>query len=158
MHYKKMFDDKEHLYAFDLDGRDVTVEIEDVRAGEVTGDKGKKSKKPVIKFVGKEKKLAINKTNGKIIASLYGKDTDDWIGQLITIFPTTTEFGGDTVDCIRVRPQRPAQRPRSGGNDRKQDKRTQQSAPPPAAGQSDPAPLTPEEEAEILRQENQHGG
>lgn len=107
MHYKRMFDDKEHLYAFDLDGREATVQIEKVIAGEVAGDKGRKSKKPIIKFVGKEKKLAINKTNGKTIASLYGTDTDSWPGRWITLFPTTTDFGGETVECIRVRNQVP---------------------------------------------------
>jgi len=38
---------------------------------------------------------------------LYGTDTEDWVGQRITIFATTTEFGGKTMDCIRVRPHRP---------------------------------------------------
>lgn len=113
-HYKRMFDDKEHLYAFDLDGREVTVTIEKVYAGELQGDKGRKSKKPIIKFVGKEKKLACNKTNGKAIATMYGSNTDDWAGKQITIYPTTTDFGGETVECIRVKPVRPEGRP-SGG-------------------------------------------
>jgi hypothetical protein len=106
-HYKKMFDDKEFLYAFDLDGRDVTVQIESVRPGEIAGEQGRKTKKPVLSFVGAKKKLAINRTNGKIIASLYGTDTDDWRGKWITLYPTTTAFGGDTVECIRVRPSAP---------------------------------------------------
>lgn len=107
MHYKRMYDDKEYLYAFDLDGREVTVQIEKCFAGELTGEKGRKSKKPMLKFVGKDKKLALNKTNGKIIAGLYGVDADAWAGKWITIFPTTTDFGGDTVECIRVRPAIP---------------------------------------------------
>jgi hypothetical protein len=106
-HYKKMFDDKEHLYAFDLDGREVTIQIEKCFAGELMGEKGRKSKKPMLQFVGKAKKLALNRTNGKTIASLYGTDTDNWAGRWITIYPTTTDFGGETVDCIRVKPQVP---------------------------------------------------
>jgi len=118
-HYKRMFDDKEHLYAFDLDGRDVTLQIEKVVAGELAGEKGRKTKKPMISFVGARKKLAINKTNGKTIASLYGNDTDGWTGRWITIFPTTTDFGGETVECIRVRPQVPQPRaPKGNGKDR----------------------------------------
>lgn len=118
MHYKKMFDDKENLYAFDLDGREVTVQIEKCFAGELMGEKGRKSKKPMLKFMGKEKKLALNKTNGKTIATLYGTETDNWAGRWITIYPTTTEFGGETVDCIRVRPQVPQAKPngKSSGN------------------------------------------
>lgn len=113
MDYRRMYDDKEHLYAYDLDGREVTVRIEKVFAGELVGERGKKSKKPMVKFVGKDKKLALNKTNGKIISSLYGKDTENWVDKWITIYPTTTEFGGETVDCIRVRPQVP--QPRTNG-------------------------------------------
>lgn len=116
MHYKKMFDDKEHLYAFDLDGREVVAQIEKVIAGEIAGEQGRKSKKPVVSFVGKAKKLALNKTNGKTIASLYGSDTDGWAGKWITMFPTTTNFGGETVECIRVKNQVPQATPRTGGN------------------------------------------
>jgi len=115
MHYKRMFDDKEHLYAFDLDGREVTVQIEKCFAGELQGEKGRKSKKPMLKFVGKEKKLAINKTNGKTIATMYGPDTDDWAGKWITLYPTTTDFGGETVECIRIRPMVPKGRTASNG-------------------------------------------
>lgn len=117
--YRRMYDDKEHLYAYDLDGREVTVQIEKVFAGELMGEKGRKSKKPMIKFVGKDKKLAINKTNGKTIAKLYGKNTEDWEGQFITIYPTTTEFGGETHDCIRVKPIVPQRGNGNGKGSRK---------------------------------------
>jgi hypothetical protein len=112
MHYKRMFDDKEFLYAFDLDGREVTVTIEKCVAGKITGEKGRESKKPLLHFVGKQKKLAINKTNGKTIASLYGNDVENWAGKSIVLYPTTTTFGSETVECIRVKnviPQPPQQ-------------------------------------------------
>lgn len=106
--YRRMYDDKEHLYAYDLPaGKDVIVQIERCTGGEVTGERGKKNKKPIVSFVGEKKKLALNKTNGKTIAKLYGTDTDNWKGKWIKLFATTTEFGGETVDCIRVRPHVP---------------------------------------------------
>ena len=37
------------------------------------------------------------------VAAMYGSDTTKWVGQRITIYPTTTQVGRDTVDCIRVR-------------------------------------------------------
>lgn len=101
--YRTMFE-KEFLYAFMLNGREATVQIERVTAGSVTGEGGKKSKKPICYFAGKKKPLALNATNCKTIAAMYGNNTDDWIGKRITIYPTTTEFSGKTVDCIRVRP------------------------------------------------------
>jgi hypothetical protein len=100
--YRLLYD-SEHLYAFHLQGRDVTLEISRVTGGEVTGDGGKKSRKPLVYFKGKEKPLALNRTNGKTIATLYGNDASQWVGKLVTIYPTTTKFGRDTVDCIRVR-------------------------------------------------------
>lgn len=103
-HYKSMFDDKEYLFAFDLGGREVTVTIERCTAGQIVGEQGRKSKKPMLSFVGKQKKLALNKTNGKIIASLYGTETNAWAGKSIIIYPTTTTFGSETVECIRVKP------------------------------------------------------
>ncbi len=126
MHYKRMFDDKEFLYAFDLDGREVTVTIEKCTAGKITGEKGRESKKPLLHFVGKQKKLAINKTNGKTIASLYGNDVENWAGKSIVLYPTTTTFGSETVECIRVKPivpQAPQQR-----NARKMTKAEQDAA------------------------------
>lgn len=131
MHYKKMFDDKEHMFAYDLDGRDFTLQIERVTAGELEGEKGRKSKKPIISFVGAKKKLAINKTNGKTIASLYGSDTDAWAGKWITIYPTTTNFGGETVECIRVRNERPQGKTAGKGRSGSNGPQRQAAAPPP---------------------------
>ena len=101
-HYKSMYD-RDYIYAFDLMGRDVVVTIAKVVAGELTAAGGRKSKKPVVYFEGKDKGLALNKTNGKTIASLFGTDTDQWIGKKIAIYPTETSMGGETVECIRVR-------------------------------------------------------
>lgn len=104
--YRTMYD-KEFVYAYDLEGKDVTLTIERVSVGELVGTSGKKTKKPVVYFRGTQKGLALCVTNGKTIATLYGNKTEDWIGKRITIYPTTTIFGGATVECIRVRPAVP---------------------------------------------------
>lgn len=101
--FRTMYD-AQCLFAFHLQGKEVTVKIAKVDAGELIGDKGKKSKKPMVYFEGKDLPLGLNKTNGKTISAMYGNDTSAWIGKHITIYPTTTKFGGETVDCIRVRP------------------------------------------------------
>lgn len=101
--------DKEFLYAYDLQGKDVTVTIAKVTGGTLVGTSGKKNKKPVLHFQGKEKGLACNITNARTIASLYGSfKSEDWIGKRITLYPTTTTFGAQTgLECIRVRPKKP---------------------------------------------------
>jgi hypothetical protein len=105
-HWKSMMD-RDYIFAFDLNGKDVTVEITRVIAGELVSNGGRKTKKPVAFFKGKEKGLALNSTNCKTIAALYGNDTTTWVGKRITLYPTTTTMGGDTVECIRVRPRAP---------------------------------------------------
>lgn len=105
--YRTMFD-KEHLGAWDLQGRDVTVTIEDVKAGQLVGEGGKKAKKPILRFVGKEKTMACNVTNARTIAGMYGNDVTAWRGKKITIYPTVTQFGGKEMECIRVRPTVPS--------------------------------------------------
>lgn len=105
----RTFVDKDFLADFDLQGKDITVTIEKVTGGEITGEGGKKNRKPVASLVGKKKKLALNSTNCKVIESLYGKDVEDWAGKRITIYPTVTQFGGREVGCIRIRPKVPAE-------------------------------------------------
>lgn len=100
--------EKDFLYSYDLQGRDVTVVIERVAQGTLVGQQGKKTKKPVVFFKGKSKPLALNITNIKTISSLYGSfRVEDWIGKSITLYPTTTNFGSETKDCIRIRNKRP---------------------------------------------------
>lgn len=100
--------DKNFLFSYDLQGRDVVVTIERVVQGELVGQQGRKTKKPVVFFKGKSKPLALNITNIKTIASLYGSfRVEDWIGKSITLYPTTTNFGSETRDCIRIRNKRP---------------------------------------------------
>jgi hypothetical protein len=110
--------DSEYLGAWDLVGKDVTVAINRVVAGTVIGSSGRKAKKPIVYFEGKEKGLLINKTNAKTISTLYGNDTAAWAGKLITLFPTQTQFGSETMDCIRVRSAIPhkASRPAAVAN------------------------------------------
>lgn len=107
--YRKMFD-RDYLGHFDLDGKDVTVEINKVVAGELTAMGGRKSKKPILYFSGKEKGLIANKTNCRTIAALYGNNTDDWVGKRITLYVSTTRNpdGGGETECIRIRPKAPA--------------------------------------------------
>lgn len=108
--YRTMFD-SEWVRAWDLGGKSITVVIVRVEAGELQNAKArKKDRKPIVWFRGAKKPLALNKTNAKTIATMYGNDTRAWLNQPITIYPTRTTFGNDEVDCIRVKPQRPAEK------------------------------------------------
>jgi hypothetical protein len=105
-HWKSMID-RDFIYAFDLGGRDVVVTIAKVIAGELTGPGGRKAKKPVVYFEGKSRGLALNSTNAKTIAAMYGSYVEEWIGKRVTLYPTTTMMGAETVECVRIRPSVP---------------------------------------------------
>lgn len=104
--YRSMYD-KDYLGHWDLQGREVTVRIAKVTAGELTAQGGRKSKRPLVYFEGKEKALVLNATNGKVVAGLYGTMTEAWVGKEVTLYPTTTSMGGETVECIRIKPAVP---------------------------------------------------
>ncbi len=107
--YRSLYE-KDYIGAWDLKDKDVTVTITNVKGGELTAPGGKKSKKPVIYMSGTKKAFAINSTNGKTIAGMYGNHVENWIGKRITLYKSMTRNpdGGGEVECIRVRPQVPA--------------------------------------------------
>jgi hypothetical protein len=87
------------LKAGDLEGKPHLVTIKRFSVEEI-GD----GKKPVVWFREQEKRLGLNITNGKKIETICGSaDPANWVGKRVVIFPTETEFKGETVDCIRVR-------------------------------------------------------
>ena len=104
--YRGMFD-REYLGAWDIAGRDYTLEIARVVVAELTGEGNRKTRKPVVYFKDAQKGLALNKTNARTIAGLYGNDTRAWVGKRVTLFATTTTFGRETVECTRIRPELP---------------------------------------------------
>lgn len=107
--FRSMYDSN-YLYAFDLKGRDVTVTIKEVRGAKVKGSEGKEQRKPILFFRESHdhRGLVLCKTNGKLIASMYGNDIEDWIGKRITLFPTKVDAFGQVVDAIRIRPSAPS--------------------------------------------------
>ena len=106
--YRSLYD-SEYIGHWDLEGRDVVVTIEKVSGGELVGNGGRKSRKPILYFAGKQKGMVCNKTNGRTIASLYGPKVESWAGKRITLFTSTARdpSSGSEVECIRVRPQVP---------------------------------------------------
>lgn len=94
------------LKAADLQGQPRTATI-DSCAPEQIGDT---ETKPVLRFVGIQKGLVLNRTNAAVIAAAYGPETDHWRGRQITLFSMPVNYQGRMVDGIRVQaaPQQPA--------------------------------------------------
>lgn len=96
--------------------REATVQIADVRKGEVVGEKGRKKGMPFAYFANTRtgKPLGLNATNCKTLAHLANSpNVEKWKGLWITLFVTKTDVGRETVDAIRIKPelaQPPAQK------------------------------------------------
>jgi hypothetical protein len=91
-----VYGSSELLRAADLKGRKVTVTIASVTPRQFN-DGGKLE----LSFVNKQKRLIANKTNGTAIAEALGSDYDRWPGSKIVLFPSTTDFKGERVPCVR---------------------------------------------------------
>ena len=120
--YRAYFDSSV-LRVWHLDGKERIFRIARVtRLESEVYDEGKrkKTKQPLLRLQNARGEdvplpLALNKTNAKAIARLYGNDPRKWAGHLIALYATTTDVGGETKDCIRIRNEDPAKRARKGG-------------------------------------------
>lgn len=105
-HYKRLMN-PDYFGAYALpDGKDLVVTIKSVARETITMAGGKKEDCMVCRLDG-QKPLILNATNSKTIAKLYGPYIEDWHGKQITMFASTTKFGGDVVECVRIRPAVP---------------------------------------------------
>jgi hypothetical protein len=90
------------VQAADLKPQGVTVVMDRVSMEEVGTGKDAKEK-PVLTFKNASKGLVLNAVNDDTISKLFGDEDRDWTGHRICLYPTTTTFGGKTVDCVRIR-------------------------------------------------------
>lgn len=89
------------IHADLLKGRKVTLTIKSLDMEEMETHKGKKTA-VIAYFHERPLQLGTNKTNGYCLKRMFGNNPHDWIGKRITIYPTTTSFGKEKVDCIRI--------------------------------------------------------
>jgi len=97
-------------YSFNDEVKEITVTISKVESQEVTNPVGKKELCRVAFFEEEEvngveiKPLILNKTNCERIEKLYGTPyIEDWVGKRVIIMKTTTDFGTEKVDCLRIK-------------------------------------------------------
>lgn len=104
----QLLNQSDYVCAAELGGRDLAVTITKVEIKDlnVVGSNQKK-RKAVVNF-DRCKPLVLNRTNEGTIVKLHGSNARDWAGKRITLYPTTTTFGKERMDCIRIREQAPA--------------------------------------------------
>lgn len=107
-HWKQLVN-TDYIGAYALGGEDLTLTIRETRRELVIGANGKKEDCMVIHWMERDyKPLILNRTNAKSITKLLGSAyVEDWSGKRVTLYPTTTKFGGEVVECLRIRPTLP---------------------------------------------------
>jgi len=103
-----------YMKAADLESKPINLTIQRVVMEQV-GQGADADDRPCVyftdspyKFKDGTKGWVLNVTNSKMIGAYYGDDTDNWIGKPVQIYPDKTSFGGNIVDCLRVRIVAPA--------------------------------------------------
>lgn len=89
-------------------GGEVTVTIKNVVSEKLQSrDKGDEQK-PVMMFRELPKGLILNKTNWGVCVKLFGSDeSDDWLGEHVTLTTVDVDAFGDVVRAIRIKNQKP---------------------------------------------------
>jgi hypothetical protein len=87
------------IKAGDLKGKDVTLQIATVRIEALPQDKGGEKVKGIVSFAGAKKEWVLNRTNGECLKAMFGRDTGEWVGKHVTLYPAPVN--GDIG--IRVR-------------------------------------------------------
>lgn len=99
--YSEMYPSR-FLKADMFKGKKVTLTIKDIIGEDLIGDKDKTEAEWIVRFVEKAFEFVMNKTNAYCLYRMFGGDPHSWIGKKVTFYPTTTKFGRETVDCIRI--------------------------------------------------------
>lgn len=99
----------DYLFAEDIGdpGTKVDVDVIDSSTDKLKNEDGL-TEMPVLSFDGKKKRLALNRTNCKVMEKICGTpDINGWRGP-ITLLVIRTKIAGDDMDVIRIAPKRPA--------------------------------------------------
>lgn len=99
--YSEMYPGR-FLKADMLKGKKVTVTILKIMGEDLIGENNKAKSEWIVKIKERPLELVLNKTNGYCIMRMFGSDPHAWLEKRITIYPTTTKFGRETLDCIRI--------------------------------------------------------
>ena len=107
-HFKRLIN-PDYLGAYSLDpGKDMILTIKSVGKEMITGAGGKQEECIVCHWVENQKPMILNITNCKTISKMLKTPyVEQWAGHKVQIYATTTKFGGDVVECLRIRKDPP---------------------------------------------------
>lgn len=89
-----------YVKAEDLQGKEITVTIDRVVMEKIGQPP---EEKPIIYFRNANKGLVCNRTNGMMIAGIYGPETTNWVGKAIVLYSARVNAFGAIHLAIRVK-------------------------------------------------------
>ena len=89
-----------YLKADDLGNQRITLTIMAVTMEDI----GDKEFKLVMRFMGKEKGMVLNKTNATLCGTVWGDETNDWQGKQLELYAQPVMFQGRQVMGLAVAP------------------------------------------------------
>ena len=92
-----------YIAAVEFGGKEPTLVIESVKLEGVADDKGAVKDRWAVRFRGTPRAWLLNLTNAQLLAAMWGRDTDGWVGHAVTLCAVPVRFGAETVDGIRVK-------------------------------------------------------
>jgi hypothetical protein len=95
-----------YLSAPDIGKKEVKLVMRNVEIEQMNDGKSA----PVLYFTKARKGLVINKTNGLIIAAVYGDEMANWTGKEVILFTMKVQYKEKIVDAIRLEIPMPTQR------------------------------------------------
>jgi hypothetical protein len=90
------------LRAEDLQGRTIKVTIGRAGVDLIPQNDGSKQERIIVDFLGKQKRLILNKTQAAALAGIAGDDTDQWSGIEVYLAPQPTNNGKLTIGLLPV--------------------------------------------------------
>lgn len=94
--------ESDYLKATDLAlGKQYPLTITGVEVVEFDED-GKKVRKLALSFKNTDKRLVLNRTNAFTIETIFGGESDMWIGRQILVYRGTTQYNGKDVPALKV--------------------------------------------------------
>lgn len=90
------------LRAEDLGGRTIKTKIAQAGADLIPQADGTQQERIIVNFVGKSKRLILNKTQAAALVQIAGDDTDGWRGTELYLAPQPTSNGKLTIGILPV--------------------------------------------------------
>lgn len=102
----RQFMDKNYFGSWDINGDELTVEIDHAEVNDVQNERGTE-KKLTVHLVD-YKPLIVNSTNGQAISNALGTSrVEEWAGRRIILYKERGRFFGKECEAVRVRTYAP---------------------------------------------------